>query len=281
MFISGEKIQQLCDIYCGSDYDLNRNPKIAGEKNKHMNIDTLEQEWNNPVLIFCYSCALTTFMNKLHLFKNKFVLVSHNEDDNITEKYSLLANSSLVITWFAQNLMIYHPKIQMLPIGIANSMWPHGNTTTLSYVKDLNMNKENKLYFYFNIWTNQPARNLCKDVLESKGLQFGCSHDNLDYLKYLSTCKFAICPPGNGIDSHRIWECYYLNVIPIMLRSTFTEHIQKVLPCILLDTWNDFNMNDAFFDRYNELNTLLQQNISYIDFNYYKEKMLSKRIKSN
>ena len=75
--ISGERLQQICDVYCGSDYDLNRNPLIASQKDKHILIDTVNTEWDNPKLIFCYSCALSTLMNKLHLFKNNFVLVSH------------------------------------------------------------------------------------------------------------------------------------------------------------------------------------------------------------
>ncbi len=34
--ISGERFQQLCDIYCGNINDLKRNPKIAMETNKHL-----------------------------------------------------------------------------------------------------------------------------------------------------------------------------------------------------------------------------------------------------
>ena len=62
--ISGEKIQQLCDVFCGTEYDLNRNPIISTQKNKHINIDLLNSEWNNPTLIFCYSCSLSIFLSK-------------------------------------------------------------------------------------------------------------------------------------------------------------------------------------------------------------------------
>jgi hypothetical protein len=220
--ISGERLEQLCDVYCGSEYDLNRNPIIASQKDKHLLIETINTVWDNPNLIFCYSCALSTLMNKLHLFKNKFILVSHNEDDNITEKYLSIANSPLVIKWFAQNIMMKHSKVHLLPIGIANTMWPHGNINNFVNIKNLNLDKEDKIYFYFNIHTNSVERELCRNTIQNKGIQFGYSQSHDTYLSDLSKCKFAICPPGNGIDCHRTWKCYYMNVIPILLRSTFT-----------------------------------------------------------
>ena len=123
-FISGEKIQQLCDVFCGNDFHLNRNPIIQSQVEKHCNLDMLDAEYDNPLLVFCYSQCLDTLQEKLHLFKNNFILVSHNEDTNITDKYISLANSPKIIQWFAQNLMIVHPKVHFLPIGMANSMWP-------------------------------------------------------------------------------------------------------------------------------------------------------------
>ena len=268
--ISGEKIQQLCDVFCGTEYDLNRNTIISTQKNKHINIGLLNSEWNNPTLIFCYSCSLSIFLSKLYLFKNKFVLVSHNEDTNITDEYRILADSKFVIRWYAQNVMMVHPKLHLLPIGIANAMWLHGNPYNFI---NINKEKENKIYFYFNISTNTKERQICKNILESKGLQFGSLKSHTDYLNDLSKCKFAICPPGNGIDCHRTWECYYMNVIPILLRSTFTEHLSNILPCILLNNWNDFNF--SVMNNYDELNSSLQKNKIYIDFNYYKNSILS------
>jgi hypothetical protein len=76
----------------------------------------------------------------------------------------------------------------------------------------------------------------------------GESVDFSSYLSKLGKYKFAICPPGNGIDSHRIWECLYLNVIPILIRSDFTERINKRFACVLLDSWNDFDADKILAD---------------------------------
>jgi len=273
-YISGERIQQICPVYCGSDYDLHRNPTIAMQQDKHINIDNLNTEWDNPTLLFCYNCSLITLKNKLHLLKNKFILVSHNEDNNINETYLDLVNSPLIIKWFSQNVMLNHPKLFMLPIGLANAMWPHGNLDIIHNIMNLNIQKEEKIYFYFNLNTNYKERIDCKTKIEEKGLTFGSLQTYSDYLKELSTCKFAICPPGNGIDCHRTWECYYLNVIPILLRSTFTEHLQQNLPCIILDSWDDFNYSDII-QKYDTYYTLLQENRKFIELEYYKNSILS------
>jgi len=275
--LSGEQFQQLCPIYCGTNYDLNRNPKILSEPNKHFLIENLKEEWNNPSLIFCYSCALNIFMEKLNYLKNPFTLVSHNEDTNITSEYTLILECPLLIKWYAQNSMMTHPKLELIPIGIANIMWPHGNISTLTSVYNelKSIGKQNDFYFYFSLHTNRPARELCKAIIETKGLTFGEKLEYSEYLKTLASCKFAICPEGNGVDCHRTWECYYMGVIPILLENTFTLQLQKLLPCILLKSWNDFNIN--YIEQYETLSKQLKETQSqeYLSLSYYKHKILS------
>ena len=62
-----------------------------------------------------------------------------------------------------------------------------------------------------------------------------------DYFNYLATFNFGICPEGNGIDSHRLWECFYLKVIPIVLNNPFIEKVKNKynLPMIILNDWNE------------------------------------------
>ncbi len=275
--LSGEQFQQLCPVYCGSnsEYELNRNPKISVQTDKHFYIAHLESDWDNPSLIFCYSASLKIFMDKLHFIKNPFTLVSHNEDTNITEEYNKLLEFHLLKQWFAQNIMIVHPKLEILPIGIANTMWPHGNISTLLTVCDStkSTHKENDFYFYFSTCTNTTARATCKSIIESKGLIFGHHLEHSDYLKYLATHKFAICPEGNGIDCHRTWECYYLGVIPILLENLFTLQLQKYLPCILLKSWDEFD--PSCISQYDALYEQLQNSQQYLSLSYYKKRLLT------
>jgi hypothetical protein len=82
--ISGEKIQEICDAYCGNRADLQRNPRIFKQSQKHILIESINESWDNPPLIFCYSNAITFLINNLHFITNPFILVTHNEDTNIT-----------------------------------------------------------------------------------------------------------------------------------------------------------------------------------------------------
>lgn len=265
--MSGEKFQQLCDVYLGMEYKYYANPKIEAEPHKHMHLSSLNAEWDNPPLIFCYGDGLHELLTKIHFLKNPFILISHNSDINITSIHLPILEHKNLLRWFAQNIMIEHRKLHLLPIGIANEMWGHGNLNVLQKVREANNTKENNVYFYFSVDTNKTERETCKQIVSSKGLVFGTHQSHVDYLQNLSKCKFAINPPGNGVDCHRIWECYYLNVIPIVIRSPFTELLSKYLPCIVLSSWDEFNISNIL-PQYNTLISKLNQN--YIDFNYYK-----------
>lgn len=264
--LSGEKIQKLCDVYCGIDDEYDRNPTFSPEKDKHLNLHNLNTKWDNPPRIFCYGQALGVFMNKLQFLQNPFLLVSHNSDTNITETFLPLLEHPCLVRWFGQNAMITHTKLHFLPIGIGNSMWPHGNVHNFEYAKLTETDKEDRIYFYFNIETNKAERSVCKSKLEAKGLVFGTHQPHLAYLQSLARCKYAICPPGYGIDCHRIWECFLLNVIPIVIRSKFSETIGKYMPCVILDDWDDFD--PILMEQYDAAKTKLKP--YYMDFRYYK-----------
>ena len=135
-------------------------------------------------------------------------------------------------------------------------MWPHGNLQLLNQaIQRQPTQKTNDIYFYFTLSTCFAERQLCRTELEKRGLVFEENRDYSSYLSHLATHRFAICPPGNGVDSHRLWECYYLGVIPIVIKNTFTELVHQHLPCIVLSSWSDFDKN-KIIPKYQ---TLLQQ----------------------
>jgi hypothetical protein len=274
--ITGEKIQELCDIYCGTANDLQRNPRIFAQTSKHVNLEILDQEIDNPRFVFCYSCSLNLLQMKLHLFKNPFILVSHNEDNNITESYTSLANSDKVIKWFAQNLMMNHPKLSWIPIGLPNSMWKSGNLsifvnkiTLTQYIQ-----KESYIHFFFLMHTNPKERELCKAKLEEKGLVFSTLLPYEVYLDSILHYKWGISPDGNGIDCHRTWEYLYMGIVPILKRSIFSENLQKLFPCILLDKWDDLNM--LLLEK--DFSQQFQESHKFLKFSYWKDTIFNTTI---
>jgi len=243
VILSGERIQSICDIWCGLPEDFNFNPLIRASPAKHFNLAFLISEWNNPRRIFCYGHRLPLFQEKQHLLQNPFVLVTHNSDENITERYIPLLENPKLIRIYSQNPCIRHPRLSMIPIGIANSMWPHGSADAVHAARTLEIPSERRepVYFFFSLGTNRVQRTACYNALVAKGLQFerrGLPYG--EYLKRLSSFLFCICPEGNGIDSHRLWECYYCGVVPILKRCVFTSYlVESGLPCLLVDKWED------------------------------------------
>jgi hypothetical protein len=79
-----------------------------------------------------------------------------------------------------------------------------------------------------------------------KWLDNVCPQENITRL---STYKFCICPEGNGVDTHRLWEALYLKTIPIVIKSEFTEILEyNKIPLVILNNWNEFDENKLVYN---------------------------------
>lgn len=249
--ISGEQIQELCDCYIGTEYDFNFNPRISSQKDKQIYLDDLCIDLNGFKYIFCYTHLFQTHFKRifeiLKTIRNPFVLVCHNSDGCFLKKYEQLFNLSCLNCIFTQNNMTRHDRIFHLPIGIGNSQWEHGNIGLLMEMRQ-NISKDRFIFFNFNIDTNRTKRLTCYTEIKKKGIQFLERFQNQkEYLQELSKYQFAICPEGHGPDCHRIYECLYLNVIPIMVRSHLTEYL-KHFQIIVLDRWSELDIDKCIYN---------------------------------
>jgi hypothetical protein len=171
--------------------------------------------------------------------KNDFCLITHNSDREIRETPEILTilNTKNLKKWYCQNLCFEHEKLCFLPIGIANSMWPHGNLD----FHLLPIDKSKNVFFNFNINTNPNKREVCYESLKTK-LEWLPNISPNENIKRLSEYKFCICPEGNGVDTHRLWEALYVKTIPIVIQSEFTKIlIKNKIPLIVLNNWDEFD----------------------------------------
>ena len=240
--ITGEKLQELADIYLGEQADFNYNPRIRSQVSKQLLLSNIPNPFQNPPIIYFYTNNIPDISKKITQFQNPFTIISHNSDNNITETPEILTilNSPNLIKWYAQNVCFRHPKLEIAPIGLANSMWPHGNLSLFDntqYIRSII--KLNRIFLNFNIHTNPSIRQPCFNIL-SNILPFLPNISPQENLIRLSTYEFCISPEGNGTDCHRLWEALYLKVVPIVLRTPFTETLLiNNIPLVVLEKWED------------------------------------------
>ena len=135
-------------------------------------------------------------------------------------------------------------KLSLLPIGFENRLYlNNGKVKNLKIIENNQNTKINKILSSFNVNTNFRARNeLLKILPNYKNVDNRLFDTPLDYLNNLKNYKFLVCPEGNGIDTHRIWEGLLARTIPIMLNSVFAQNLQsKGVPLVLLNDWRELS----------------------------------------
>jgi hypothetical protein len=258
--VTGERLQNVPDVYIGTAYYFQYNPAITPqiEKQKHWGEFANNEPYDNPRTVFCYGDLIAEFPKIMGLFMNPFVLVTHNSDMNIVDSpvVNAILNHPKLIRWHGQNVGYIHPRLHFLPIGIANRQWPHGNLEMFEYIfknYDLSIVKKKWAYMNFKIDTNKEKRMKCYEALFNK-VQYLALTNPMENLLRMMEYRYCICPEGNGLDTHRLWECFYLRVVPVLLKTPYSLNIKNKtgLPMILLDSWSDFEHSEKERAEYEE-----------------------------
>ena len=194
------------------------------------------------------------FSSPLLLPDENFILLTHNSDYGVDPSHLKYLEYPFLEKWYAQNVNFEHQKLIPIPKGIANSEWPHGDVSALEFVIQSDLEKNNLMYANFNINTNHKQRSYCLKFVPNEFVENDVSFQA--YLTHTAQSLFSICPLGNGIDSHRIWESLYLKTIPITERTYNIEYLKNKfnLPIILVDDWSELsNMSILNTDHYLKL----------------------------
>lgn len=226
--IYGERIQSIADIIVGEPSSLSFNPNNPYFSKSMSTIDNLIS-LNKYKSIFVFTHDLEKFYSKFGQEMDDKILITHNSDHPVNKEYNCKLH-------LAQNCFLDN-KIIGIPIGIENNQW--FNHDLIKKVINMKIEKTNLIYFNFSLSTHSSridCYNKLKDILTQNSKK-----PKQEYFKDLASHRFAICPRGNGLDTHRLWECYYLDVIPIIIKSDFINISN--LPMIILNDWSDLNIN--------------------------------------
>lgn len=210
-----------------------------------------EPEINEILKIFVKIDFVHYFFNN-NMQNRPYILITHNGDISVSDEYLKYMDTPNLIKWYGQNINTIHPKLQSIPIGIANEKWIHGNEDILFEVLNFNLKKERLVYVNFDINTNRIERNYCITELNKKGLFMENKLPFKEYLEEVSKSYFVVSPNGNGIDCHKTWESLYLKSIPIVTKSINIDFYNH-LPIIIINNWSEFNPTNFNKDLYDKI----------------------------
>lgn len=175
------------------------------------------------------------------------IIISGHSDYGITNELVEYYNPKI---WWSINKQTSDVRLHALPLGITNNtneseLHPiYGNLNSMIKVMNEPKQDKNLVFMNFNLSTH-PERSKVFGLFQDKEwVTKGIIENTLDgrtrFLREIRNHTFVLCPRGNGIDTHRLWETLYMGSIPIVKRDIGYSDFED-LPICFIDSWDDVN----------------------------------------
>lgn len=236
--------------------------------------DTVDE--NSPVYniksgdkVFVSSSHIFEYFKYIHpKIENPYILITHWGIVPVDEKLTGYIDDK-IIHWFGKNVLIEHPKITPIPIGLEDlHRYGTGITSEFGKLSKKNPRKNSKIFYDFKVNTNKEERGLALEFLKKSPLAETQDYKLPPYFyhKKLQSYKFVASPPGAGRECHRTWEAIYLNTVPIVKKSYCEEYFSKAgAPIWVVENWEDIEGVDLD-KKYNEIMQKKNESVLWMDY---------------
>ena len=240
--------------------------------------------------VYCWSGFLNHLFNYLKQTNIKNItLISGCEDlpanpngtvigMPVAANHGIIPCPQNISRWFAQNAEIFSNFMIPAPIGL--NIFPYKVDTIKEY---LTFNTRDKLlYINIGINSNPLQRSAIKDIITKQcpNNKIQPSKTSREYCELLQEHIFCLCPPGNGKDTHRVWESLAFGCIPVVEKSSMNDYYASLFPILVVDRWSDIT-EEFLYKKYEELK-LKQWRYDLLDvdtwFDYYNIKKSNKHL---
>ena len=281
-YISGYKFARMSD-YVFSEVLTNKqfkevNPKnieIIYSNNSHVCYQKNQLDISDGDTVFCVNSSIELLFHhvKDENLKN-LTLITSQTDDKISKKL-IKKLPEQFIRWYSINVDCTDSQLISIPLGLSNgydkNLYLDDNLINV----DLNgtKKKENLLYLSFEENTNIRHRSGLKNYFSQFKWAKILNKKNeiVEYENDLRISNFVLCPQGNGIDTHRVWETLYCGSIPIIEYHTGFNQF-KNLPIMFVDDF--YKVSKKSLENF--LDNLQVKNLDMMDFSYWNKEIFKK-----
>ena len=202
--------------------------------------------------------------------REPFNLITHLSDYEVNTTHIEILLNPLLLKWYGQNVNFNFPKLTSLPIGIEDLCYSRSDPEKLIQLSQQKPKKEHLIYI--NCGNTHPSRPIMLKKLIDMGYKTFPRTDWKSYMDIIAASKFVFCPRGNGIDTHRFWETYAANSIPIILDEYY---IERDFPDATVLVVKDVSLLTPEFleEKYRELSANYNYDKKYLSIDYWKQQI--------
>jgi len=214
--------------------------KDSGSVKKHIVIADLNENWG------CLSTPVPNRTVDWGDLESHWKKAGCNKADIMT----YLDHEHTLAVFTTQHQAFAHPKVHSIPLGT------HGVENGMEIVALTRKNTLNRTnLLMINSLAYLTRKGQLDAVLKSfhdKGYMlnntYGMSKDQ--YYDEMRKSKFIMCPSGLGWDTYRMWEAFYLGIIPVVEKYNRRDGWHKTmdgLPIVWVNTFEE-GLNPAFLE---------------------------------
>ena len=198
-----------------------------------------------------YNNSSIKWRNKVHHppSKNMDIIITGHSDYYINDTCVDLYTPKI---WYTVNKQTTRSNVYSLPLGITNNTDEspihsiYGDLDCMiTIMNDKKYERNNLVYMNFNINTYPQERQVvynlfCDKTWVTIGETINSLEGRTSFLRDVKKHDFILCPRGNGIDTHRLWESLYMGSIPIVKKDIAFQEFAD-LPICFIDDWSDIS----------------------------------------
>ena len=226
-YLSAEQLMRVCDVVWSTD--------------RRASVKTSRAPIAPGAIVYAKADHFIPLFHQLRRRRTRVVLVTAESDMTVSPEIAR-TRPIQVADWFSANAL--DSSVHAIPLGLANSyceLTP--KAPLLAECGTSNEERTRWLYVNFRVETNPPVRGPIMQHFESLDRRdwLTVRHGEAgleEFVREMSSHRFVVCPPGNGIDTHRLWEALYGKTIPIVLRNPALREFGD-LPIVFVDDFRE------------------------------------------
>jgi len=157
------------------------------------------------------------------------------------QQCSAIVNNPNIVRWIGCNILVSHPKIRKILVGVGEPGLRWGNHDIIKRVHSERIpwnEKKDAICIPYAGDTHPSRARIVPNIPKL---------DYEDYMREISKYKFVICPRGNGVDIFRFCDTLLMGSIPIVEHSPLDDMYSR-FPCIIVDSFNTIDTSSFVWD---------------------------------